>query len=133
MTAIWIDLWDKKCWIAIEIENIAIPKEVVLRTKIISYLNSLLKEYPLVDTILVWLAYDLYWKDLRQLVKTQEFIRELTRKFKNYKIIWIDERYSSFEANLVLKELNMDLKWIKNDDISASIILETYLRYIWKN
>jgi len=134
MSAIAIDYWDKRCWIALEVEMIATPKEIVLRVDIIKILEKYFLEYSDIDKIVVWLPYDLYWKDDIQLNKTKEFIRELENKFwKNSKkenkleIIWIDERFTSFEADSTLKML-----WSKNnrenkDDISAGLILETYL------
>jgi len=126
--AIAIDYWDKRCWIALEVEKIAIPKEIVLKINIIEKLKEYFKKYDDIDTIIVWLPYDLYWKDLKQLNKTKEFLRELKNKFKDkYKIIGIDERFSSFEADQTLKKLWSKDNLAKKDAISASIILETYL------
>jgi len=126
MAAIWIDYWDKRCWIAVEIEWITFPKEIVSRVKIISSIKKYCKDYSC-DTIIVWLPYDLYWKNLIQLNKTKKFINNLKEIFSDKKIIWIDERFTSFEADSILKEF-----WIKNtrwqkDDISAQIILDSYL------
>ena len=135
MTALAIDYWDKRCGIALEIENIAIPKEIVLRVDIIKTLKKYLEKNKTIDTVIVWLPYDLYNKDKTQLNKTKEFIRELENKFKNkwYKIYWIDERFTSFEADSVLKQLwNNNNHWEK-DAISASLILETYLNNKNKN
>jgi len=132
MRAIAIDYWDKRCWIALEVENIAIPKEIVLKVDIIKTLEKYFKNYPDIWVIIVWLPYDLYRKDLTQLNKTKEFIRELENKFwknskNNYKIIWIDERFTSFEADNILKEMWQKNNIWKKDAISASLILETYL------
>lgn len=139
--AIWIDYWDKRCWIAIEVEMIATPKEVVLRVDIIKTLEKYFLEYSDIDKIVVWLPYDLYWKNNTQLNKTKEFIRELENKFwKNSKkgiskfwfwnkfdIIGVDERFTSFEADSTLKILWDKSNKQKKDDISAVLILETYL------
>ncbi len=133
MQALAIDYWDKRCWIAIEIENMAIPKEIVLRTEIINTLKKYFQKYKNIDTIVVWLPYDLYGKDFTQLNKTKEFIRELNNKFwekskeKKYKIIWVDERFTSFEADNILKQLWNKKNYWEKDAISASLILETYL------
>lgn len=127
MTALAIDLWDKRCWIAIEIEGIAIPKEIVLRLDLIKIIDKYLGEYSDIDTIVVGLPYDLYWKDLKQLEKTNNFIRELEKKYKNLKIIWVDERFTTFEAENVLDKLWEKDKEGKKDAISASLILECYL------
>jgi len=132
--AIAIDYWDKRCWIAVEMEGIAIPKEICLRVDIINILEKYFLEYKDIDRIVVWLPYDLYWKDLVQLNKTKEFCRELENKFgkkskkeKKYKIIWVDERFTSFEADNTLKEFWQKNNIWKKDAISAFLILETYL------
>jgi RNase H-fold protein (predicted Holliday junction resolvase) len=44
----------------LEIENIAIPKEIVLRVNIIETLKKYFKEYKEIDTIVLGLPYDLY-------------------------------------------------------------------------
>lgn len=125
MTALAIDLWDKRCWIAIELESIAIPKDIVLRQDIIKVINKYLSEYSYIDTIVVWLPYDLYWKELKQLEKTKAFIKQLEKEYKSLKIIWVDERFTTFEAENI-----SSLLWgqVKRDDISASLILEAYLK-----
>lgn len=124
---LWIDLWDKRCWVAVEIEWIIIPKWILPRTKLISELKKYIKFYN-IKVIVVWLPYDLYWKKLRQLEKTNIFIEKLKNIFPNIKIDWIDERFTSFEADNIL-----DIIWIKNkewnkDDISAVLILESYYK-----
>ena len=123
---LWIDLWNKRCWIAIELEWVVLPKWIVLRTKLISELKKLIKKYN-IKVIVVWLPYDLYWKKLNQLNKTNIFIDKLKGIFYDIKIEWIDERYTSSEADFIL-----DYMWVKNkqwnkDDISATLILESYL------
>ena len=77
--------------------------------------------------IVVWLPYDLHWKDLRQLDKTIKFIGKLKEILKNIRIEAIDERFTSFEADTALREMWMkNTRW-KKDDISAGLILESYL------
>ena len=123
---LWIDLWDKKCWIALQIESIVIPKAIIKRPKLISELKKLIKEYS-IKVIVVWLPYDLYGKNLNQLKKTNIFIEKLKLIFPTIKVESIDERFTSFEADNILNSI-----WIKNtnwkkDDISAALILESYL------
>lgn len=118
-----IDLWDKRVWIAIELNNIVFPKEIVNRVKIINRLKYYINEYD-IKVIIVWLPYDLYWKYLKQLNKTERFIEKLKIIFPEKEIIWIDERYTTFEAKNISK---WDSKG-NIDDISAALILETYLR-----
>jgi len=69
----------------------------------------------------VGLPYDLYGKDRVQLEKTQKFIEKLKNIFPQKDIIGIDERFSTFEARFS-QAGNKNV-----DDISASIILDTYL------
>lgn len=122
-----IDLGDKRCWIAITIEWIPIPKEIVNRTLIINTLKKYIKNYD-IKVIIVWLPYDLYNTDLKQLNKTKQFIEKLKIIFPDIKIDSIDERFTTFEAENVLKSMKIkEMKW-KKDDISAALILESYLK-----
>lgn len=126
---LWIDLWDKRCWIATCVEWIVFPKWIILRPKLITELRKLIKEYS-IEVIVVWLPYDLYWKNLRQLDKTNIFIWKLKEIFPNLKIEWVDERFTSFEADNILDSIWIkDKNWNK-DDISAALILESYLKQI---
>ena len=126
MQAIAIDLWEKKVWIAIEINHIAIPKKIVSRINLIRELKSFFCENKNYEIIVVWLPYDLYGKDKKQLNKTQKYIEKLKLIFPDKKIIWVDERFTSFEA----KNINSQTKNKKAeiDDISAALILESYLK-----
>lgn len=122
-----IDLWDKRCWIAISLEWIAIPKWIVARTKLVDCLKKYINDYS-IKVIVVWLPYDLYNKNLKQLDKTKVFIEKLKIIFPKIKIDSIDERFTSFEADNLLRQMWIkDTKW-KKDDIAACIILETYLK-----
>lgn len=122
-----IDLWDKKCWLAVYIEWIVVPKSIVPRVKLIQELKKLVKEYN-IKTIIVWLPFDLYWKKLKQLEKTKKFIEKLKIIFSELKIEWIDERFTSFEADNILDNLWLDKNNTQKDDISAVLILESYLK-----
>lgn len=126
MSVLAIDLWDKRCWMAIEVEWFSLAKEIVSRTSIISVIKNYDKEYCC-HTIVVGLPYDLYGKNMRQLNKTQKFIKKLEIIFPQKKIIGFDERFTSFEADNILQEFWIkNTKWLK-DAISAQIILENYL------
>jgi putative Holliday junction resolvase len=124
---LWIDLWDKRCWIAIEIEWVVLPKWIILRPKLISETRKLIKDYN-IKTIVVWLPYDLYGKNLRQLDKTKVFIEKLKEIFPTINIESIDERFTSFEADYVLETMWVKDKQWQKDDISAALILESYLK-----
>jgi putative transcription antitermination factor YqgF len=125
MSILALDLWEKKVWIAIEINNIAFPKKIVSRIELIRELKNIFEENTNYDTIIVWLPYDLYWNSTRQIDKTNKFIEKLKIIFPLKKIIWVDERFTTFEA----KNINNSTKNTKKevDDISASLILESYL------
>ena len=126
---LWIDLWDKRCWIAVYVEWVVIPKNIVPRVKIISEIKNILEEYN-IKTIVVGLPYDLYWKEIKQLEKTKKFIEKLKSIFPEINIEWIDERFTSFEADNILSiSSNSSFEW-KKDAISASLILESYLTYL---
>jgi len=127
MRSIAIDLWNKRCWIALEVQKIAIPKKVVARVNIIKELKSFLREYKDITNIIVWLPYDLYQKDFKQLDRTKNFIEKLKLIFPDKEIIWVDERFTTFWAEEVLRKMWKNINSEK-DDISASLILESYLK-----
>jgi len=103
MTYIAIDLWDKRCWIAISRQGIAFPKDIVKRTELISWLKKFFKNSENISHIIVWLPYDLYGMDTKQLDKTTSFIRKLQWIFPEIMVIWHDERFSSFQASELLQ------------------------------
>lgn len=124
---LWIDLWDKRCWIAVYVEKIVIPKEIIPRNKLIDTIKKYIKNYS-IKIIVVGLPFDLYGKDKKRLQKTEKFIENLKNIFPEQKIEWFDERFSTFEAEniLIMMWKNPEI-WTK-DAISASIILEDYLK-----
>lgn len=126
MAALWIDLWNKRCGIALEVHNISIPKEIVLRHTIIKTIKKYIENYN-ITTIVVGLPYDLYNKELTQLEKTQKFIAKLEVLFPHITIVWVDERFSTFIASEVTHTHWKTQEETKRDDISAQIILESYL------
>jgi len=124
---LWIDLWDKRCWVAVCVEWIVLPKGIIERHKLIPHIKKMIVKYN-IKSIIVWLPYDLYWKNLKQLDKTELFIKKIKNIFPYIIIDSIDERFTSFEADIVLNELWIkDKNWNK-DDISAVLILESYLK-----
>jgi len=122
-----IDLWDKRCGIALEVEGIIVPKAIVPRVELMQKLKKLSGEYSITH-IIVWLPYDLYGKDKKQLNKTNLFIEKLRGIFPQVHIEWIDERFTSFEAENILQEMWGKNIWNKKDDLSAVLILESYIR-----
>lgn len=119
MSYLAIDLGDKRVWIAISREDIAFPHSVIQRTNLVGFLKKYLQEEENINTIIVWLPYDLYGIDTRQLEKTQKFIAKLQDIFQDISIIGHDERFSSFQAS--------DGFWDHRDDIAAQCILQSYI------
>ena len=99
---LWIDLWDKRCGIAVYVEKIVIPKEIISRNKLIDTIKKYIKNYS-IKTIVVGLPFDLYGKDKKRLQKTEKFIENLKNIFPEQKIEWFDERFSTFEAENILR------------------------------
>jgi len=124
---LWIDLWDKRCGIALELEWVVVPKAIVPRVELVQRIKKLLEEYS-ITRIIVWLPYDLYGKDKKKLNKTNLFIEKLKNIFPQVHIEWIDERFTSFEADNILQEMWGRNIWNKKDDLSAVLILESYIR-----
>lgn len=118
MEILALDLWDKRVWVARAKENIAFPLDIVARPAIISYLKKYHKNSAL-KKIVVWLPFDLYGKDEKQLHKTQQFIKKLQDIFPDICVVWHDERFSSFIVE-------WDLSWRK-DAQAAQVILASYL------
>ena len=79
-------------------------------------------------TIVVGLPFDLYGKDKKRLQKTEKFIENLKNIFPEQKIEWFDERFSTFEAENILNIMWKNPEIWTKDAISASIILEDYLK-----
>ncbi len=122
-----IDLWDKRCWLAVYVEWVVIPKEIVNRVALVDTLKKYVSIYN-IWVIVVGLPYDLYNNDTRQLDKTKKFIQKLEKIFPKLKIDSIDERFTSFEADMILEQIWVNNKNSKKDDISAALILESYLK-----
>ncbi len=119
---LWIDLGNKKCWVAVYVNWIVLPKAIIPRTALVNNLKKYIKEYS-VETIVLWLPYDLYWKDLRQYDRTKKFWEKIKEIFPNIELKYVDERFTSFQADMIVNDWTT---WNK-DDISAALILETYL------
>lgn len=118
MVFLGIDLWDKRVGTALSRENIAFADNVIQRVHIMKYIKLKVWEEEITD-IIVWLPYDLYGTDTRQLDKTQKFIQKLKEIFPLVNIVGHDERFSSFEASEGFDG--------HRDDIAAQCILQSYL------
>lgn len=126
MTAIAIDLWDKRCGIATEVSGIAFAQEIVVRHELVWILKKYISDWEF-NIIIVWLPYDLYGKKERQLNKTKDFIKKLEDIFPDQEIIWVDERFTSFEADRTLKQMWSNQNIWQKDALAAAQILQNYL------
>lgn len=123
---IGIDLWDKRVGIAVLVQGIAIPYDIVSRVEIIRYLRKLIRE-KWAKVLVVGLPYDLYWLDTKQLDKTNKFIEKLKDIFPEQEVVGYDERFTTIEADATMKKDWNKTKNTYKDDISAALILEWYV------
>lgn len=132
MNYLSIDLWDKRCWLAYTNMDFIFMLPYVNRVELISNLKKIIKDKN-ISKIIIWMPYDLYWKDYNQLEKTKKFTQKLKINFPDIEIIEVDERFTTIESINILKYL-----WSKNiqdnkDSMSAYLILETFLNKKNKN
>lgn len=126
MNYLSIDLWDKICWIAYLNMWIIFTLKAIPRTKLIQELKKIIPQKQ-ISKIIVWMPYDLYWIDNKQLNKTKIFVNKLQNFFPNMQIETIDERFTTFESTYILKKIKEKNIKEKKDSLSAYLILETYL------
>ena len=117
------------------LKTIASPYEVyksVSRKKDIEYFVKLIKEKE-VDKIVLGLPLNMDGSEGERALKTRVFGDEL-EKASNVPVVYQDERLSSVEAENYLLDGDLRRDKRKNliDKVSASIILEDYLRSIAK-
>lgn len=120
MSIIALDFGKKRVWIAVAVQNIAIPHKIVERHLIIDEVKKMIKERN-ISTIILWDPMNMDWSLSETSKKVREFQNTLSSLFPDLKIILVDERLSSFEASFVNDKI-----WEK-DDIAASLILASYL------
>ena len=117
------------------LKTIASPYEVyksVPRKKDIEYFVRLIKEKE-VDKVVIGLPLNMDGSEGERALKTRAFGDEL-EKASNVPVVYQDERLSSVEAENYLLDGDLRRDKRKNliDKVSASIILEDYLRSIAK-
>lgn len=107
----------------------ASPLETINRkpdSDALAKIEKLCKDYN-TDTILIGIPYNMDGSLGHQAKDCLNFIRPLENK--KYKILYQDERLSSFEAEEMLKQKNV--KYTKNkaevDKVAACVILNNYL------
>jgi len=128
MNYLWIDLWNKLCWLSYSnFWWIIFTMDSIPRIELINKLKKIILEKN-IDVIVIWLPYDLYGLDNKQLNKTKDFILKLKLIFPQIRIEEVDERFTTFESINILNQM-----WEKNikqkkDSMSAYLILESYLQ-----
>ncbi len=132
MNYLGIDLWTKNCWLAYTLEGIVFALPQVERHKLVNELKKIILQKN-IEVIVVWLPYDLYGKDKKQLERTLDFIEKLKNIFPALKIEWIDERFTTFESLNILSSFEKKENIAsKKDSMAALLILESYLEKIKK-
>ncbi len=81
------------------------------------------------DTIVCGMPYNMDGTDSEQTTRVREFIEKL-KTFTDCKIVDVDERLSSWEADQMMLEddVSREDRKLSIDKIAASIILESYMR-----
>lgn len=101
--------------------------KTVSQEKDLQYFAGLIKE-KLVDTVVFGLPLNADGTESEMSAVVRDFASKL-QQISNVKMVFQDERYTSFEAEEYLKEAG--IKWEKRkellDKISAQIILQNYM------
>ena len=128
MNYLWIDLWDKRSWLAYNVWNIIFSLDYVQRLDFYKTIKKIVLEKN-IETIVVGLPYDLYDKDHKQLNKTLKVIERLKEVFPDLIIDSIDERFTTFQSYDILSSMNLSKSEMlqKKDSMSAYLILESYM------
>ena len=111
MNYLWIDLWDKRSWLAYNVWNIIFSLDYVQRLDFYKTIKKIVLEKN-IETIVVGLPYDLYDKDHKQLNKTLKVIERLKEVFPDLIIDSIDERFTTFQSYDILNQM-----WYKKNEI----------------
>lgn len=129
MNYLWIDLWNKRCWLAYStFWWIIFTLPSANRFELVPTLKKIIKEKS-IETIVLGMPYDLYWIDKVQLDRTNKFYEKLKDIFPEIKIHTVDERFTTFEAINILNQFEKkeNIK-DKKDSMSAFLILESFLQ-----
>ena len=95
---------------------------------VLKRLDELFKEYE-VDTIVVGMPYNMDGTKTYRAEVTEKFIHKLKCKYNTKKIVTIDERLTTVEAQRTMNDLGINKHKKKQiiDTISAVYILEKYI------
>lgn len=124
-----IDFGEKRVGIAISdpLCMIAMPLETIERKKIEEGINKILERFP-VKHIVIGYPLRTNGKKGKRAEQVEKFAKKIKGKFNIEITLW-DERYSTVEAERIMKDMNRKPSREKErvDRIAASLILQSYL------
>ncbi len=129
MKVIAIDYGTRRVGIAVGDEElkVAVPKATFpFNGGVYEKIKELVKESG-AGRIVVGLPLTLSGKEGKRAGEVREFVRELERHIPDVEIILWDERYTTYEAERRLRDLNSSKRKALVDAVSAQVILEEYL------
>ena len=114
-----------------ELKIISSPHDTFPTSNVFNLVSEYLSKNT-VDIFVVGLPYDLKGKETDATKNTLDFIKSLKNKFPSIPVDTYDERYTSKIAKDSIIEMGKNKKFRQEksniDKISASIILQSYLR-----
>ena len=114
-----------------ELKIISSPHDTFPTSNVFNLVSEYLSKNT-VDIFVVGLPYDLKGKETDATKNTLDFIKSLKNKFPSIPVDTYDERYTSKIAKDSIIEMGQNKKFRQEksniDKISASIILQSYLR-----
>ena len=128
-----VDYGNKRVGLAVtdDLQLIATRLTCVHSKDVIQYISDYINENE-VETIVVGKPINLKSQATNSSISVQNFMRHLRKKFKDIKILEIDERFTSKIASNVIARSGMSRKKRQNkglvDEVSAVILLQDYLK-----
>ena len=114
-----------------ELKIISSPFDTYPTSNVFNLISKYISE-NIIEMFVVGLPYDLKGRETDATKKTLDFIKSLKKKFPSIPVDTYDERYTSKIAKDTIKEMGKSKKYRREksnvDKISASIILQSYLR-----
>ena len=127
------DYGEKRVGVAVtdELKIISSPYDTFPTSNVFNLISEYVSE-NIIEMFVVGLPYDLKGRETDATKKALDFIKSLKNKFPSIPLDTYDERYTSKIAKDTIKEMGKSKKYRREksnvDKISASIILQSYLR-----
>ena len=127
------DYGEKRVGVAVtdELKIISSPYDTFPTSNVFNLISEYVSE-NIIEMFVVGLPYDLKGRETDATKKALDFIKSLKNKFPSIPVDTYDERYTSKIAKDTIKEMGKSKKYRREksnvDKISASIILQSYLR-----